>query len=189
MQRKIYLFLKAFCLFTIYSNSISAQNQSDTLSWARDLSKKGQFEAAVQLLVPFVKTHPNDVNAPWVLGQNYLWMGQLPLAKKFYKKAVALNPDNDYLCIDYARALLEMGEAQECVKTLVAFERKGKIYSDAKYLKAKAFYWQGDYVRALKAMVWLGLIAFFDSQKGSKWANFVAFGLCVQLCGFKGKCF
>ncbi|MEO0043675.1 MAG: hypothetical protein RL329_3123, partial [Bacteroidota bacterium] len=151
MQRKIYLLGKAFCLFILFSNPISAQNQSDTLSLARDLSQKGQFEEAIQLLTSLLHTHPNDVNVLWVLGQNHLWKGQLPLAKKFYKKALSLTPDNDYLCIDYARALLEMGEVATCVKILGVLERRGKVYADAKYLKAKALYWQGDYGNALKA--------------------------------------
>jgi tetratricopeptide (TPR) repeat protein len=146
---------KNFCfgflfLLFIVPGAIAAQEQTsaDTFQIARQLRTKGHYAKAVKLLYAYNKNHPKDANALWLLAQTEYWTGHLAICKKHYSQASILKPNDDYLQLDYGKALANMGEWKQSLAVLQKLESRGKHYSDEQVTKAIILYGQGDYKRA-----------------------------------------
>ncbi len=129
---------------------VSAQARPDTLQIAKQLRDKGKYKKATSILKAYCAHYPKDINALWLYAQTEFWMRHFHLSQKLYEQAVRLQPDKDYLTLDYAHALLDMGDWKKADKVLKNLEKRGKTYSDQLQMRARISYYNGDYDRAKK---------------------------------------
>lgn len=126
----------------------TAQVQTDTITLAKQLREQGHLRRSSALLQAHSHRYPKDINAIWLYAQNEYWRGHFTRAKKAYKAAVKLQPNKDYLLIDYARSLTEMGDLKPAEKQLDHLSQPARSYSDALYLRARIAYARGEYAKA-----------------------------------------
>jgi tetratricopeptide (TPR) repeat protein len=147
-QKTIALAIMACIFFVIDPSTARSQTavSKDTFAIVRQLRSQSQYINAIQVLSAYQAAHPKDVNALWLLAQTESWLYRYEDAKKHYELAVHLQPKNDYLVLDYAKSLLNMGEWQHAVELVQPLEKKQ--YADVFIIKAKVFYWTGEYAKA-----------------------------------------
>ncbi|HMQ69315.1 MAG TPA: tetratricopeptide repeat protein [Ignavibacteria bacterium] len=158
MRTKIFL-RSVFFIFSLvlYGKPSVSQQTADTLNLVKDLRTQNKYEDASSLLKKYLKNNPSDVNALWLFAQTNFWLGNLKVSDNYYKKALSLDPGNDYLNIDYARTLANTGEWKEAASILDKLKEDGKDYSDADFIMAKILYWKNDFngsEKLLKNVLW-----------------------------------
>ena len=111
MRTKPLLIITFFIIsLVLFSKPSVSQHSNDTLSLVKDLRSVNKYEDASSLLKKYLKNNPSDVNALWLFAQTNFWLGNFNESDEYYKKALALDPGNDFLNIDYARTLTNMDE-------------------------------------------------------------------------------
>jgi tetratricopeptide (TPR) repeat protein len=133
----------ALCTQHVY-----AGNHIDTMQLAKKYRAEKKLAKASHVLCVYHKNHPEDVNALWLLAQTEFWRDHYRRSRKLYKQALAMRPGNDYILLDYGKAMLELGDWKTADSVAGKIESKGRKYSDEQLLKAKILYWTGDYTRA-----------------------------------------
>ncbi len=128
-----------------------AQAQSDqqtTLKTANQLIAKKKFRKAHKLLQAYHKNHTADLNSIWLDAQTQLWLNNNAKSDRLYRDALAKHPENDYLRLNYIHSLLEMGSLQKANNMLSDMESAGRDYSDQSVLRARQYYYEGNYKEA-----------------------------------------
>jgi hypothetical protein len=135
-----------FIITLLWYNPVHAQ--TDTLQLAKKLRDKGYYKKACALLQRYHANHPKDIDALWLYAQTEFWYKHPRLSQELYEQALVLQPDKDYLRLDYAHALLDMGDWKKADKVISPLERQGKTYSDLLLIRATISSYQGDYKHA-----------------------------------------
>ena len=149
MRTKPLLIITFFIIsLVLFSKPSVSQQSNDTLSLVKDLRSVNKYEDASSLLKKYLKNNPSDVNALWLFAQTNFWLGNFNESDEYYKKALALDPENDFLNIDCARTLTNMGEWEKATSILKKLKAGGKDYSDADFIMAKILYWENDFNRS-----------------------------------------
>lgn len=138
------IFLLIAFTFLLCKSSVSQQS-NDTLIIVQNLRAEKKFEDASSLLEAYLKYHPEDVNALWLLAQTNFWLGNFEKSDIYYTKALSIDPGNDFLMLDYAKTLADIGERDRSVSILNKLKEEGKDYSDADVTMAKILYWKNDF--------------------------------------------
>ncbi len=165
MKKQFFTCVLRYVIPIFFTMPLAAQSNVDTLSLAKNLRTQGKWQEAAQLLTIFQQKH-NDVNAIWLLAQTESWLGHYKNSEKYYQKAINLAPNNDFIVIDYAKALLEMGNLEKSLRLLERMEQYEKKYSAAFFLKSKILYWKGDYPKAWQA---IGKSVALDANNPEAW--------------------
>jgi hypothetical protein len=122
--------------------------QTDTLSLAKKMRDGGKIKEAWQLLSGYRKTHPNDLNANWLAAQTAFWMHHFKDSREIYETAMAANPKNYYLKLDYGKVLGDMGAFEQSSGLLHTYLKFDSTNTDALTTLAKITYWEGDFNQA-----------------------------------------
>jgi len=137
-------------LILLAANPLCGQVAPDTLVLARNLKAQGKLRYASNLLHTWCATHPSQADALWLYAQTEFWRKNFSRSRHLYRQAIALQPENLYLRLDYADALLNMGRFAQADALLRGLKRTERQDPYAKYLEAKRLFWSGDLGRARK---------------------------------------
>jgi Tfp pilus assembly protein PilF len=132
----------------IGTGCVSARAKQDTLQIVSHLRDQGKYKKAAALLQVYHAHYPKDINALWLYAQMEFWMKHFRMSQRLYEQAILLQPDKDYLLLDYAHSLLGMGEWKKADKVIKDLENRGRSYSDQLLSRATISYYKGDYDRA-----------------------------------------
>jgi len=135
--------------------TLSAQTSApaDTLAETRRLRDAGQFEAAARLIVPFVRAHPDSSGVAWLAAQTLYWAGRPAEARPLYEMALDRDPANVELRLDFARFLIETGDASRARDVLEIALDDPSGRPRALSLLGKLAYWNGDLRRARRLFI------------------------------------
>lgn len=126
---------------------VMAQNE---IEQAKQFRLHNQYESAVDVLQKYLEKYPADVNALWLMAQTQAWLGHTNMALDFYNKAIEIPPVSDYLNLDYARYLQDLGLRKKAIERIQAMDALGKTYTSGLYIEAREWYWQGRLKEARK---------------------------------------
>jgi choline-sulfatase len=91
------------------------------ITTARDISKDdGAFEEVVAMLDDVVREDPKVIDAWFMLGNMYVKVGRQQEAIAYFKRALALKPDDEMAVVNLANAYRQLGRDDEA---LVGFRR------------------------------------------------------------------
>jgi len=149
MHKRLGLWIGCF-LVLLTANPLCGQVAPDTLVLVRNLKSQGKLRHASKLLNTWCATHPPQADALWLYAQTEFWRKNFSRSRHLYRQAIALQPENLYLRLDYADALLDMGHFAKSDALLQGLSRSERKDPYAKYLEAKRLYWSGDLGSARK---------------------------------------
>lgn len=109
--------------------------------------RHGLLDKSYEILTALLGKHPEDADALYLLGQNYMLQQRYPEAEPLLSKSVAADPDFDAARFNYAKSLLASRPraAVEQLDILLAKDAANPLYRD---LKAIAFSTLGDHAAA-----------------------------------------
>jgi tetratricopeptide (TPR) repeat protein len=122
---------------------LNAQSNPDTLTLAKSLRDKGLLTNSIDLLNHYVRNNPNDLNGKWLLAQATFYAKDFKKSKRLYNEAIALDPSNKVLRLDYAKTLTEMGETVEAEALLNEIVQQEPGNAEAWYTLARITWWGG----------------------------------------------
>jgi tetratricopeptide (TPR) repeat protein len=137
-------------LILLAGNSVFGQSAPDTLTLARNLKAQGQLRDASGLLKIWCAAHPSQPDALWLYAQTEFWRKNFNKSRHLYRQAVALQPDNLYLRLDYAETLLSMGRYAQAGALLQDLSPQEQQDPYSKYVEARRLFWTGDLAAARK---------------------------------------
>lgn len=117
----------------------------DTFKVAQSYVAKKKFRKAEKLYNAYHRNHPKDLNSIWLQAQTQLWLNNYTKSDTLYKRAIKMQPKNDYLKLNYIHSLLDMGKTGQAGSMITDMEMAGSEYSDLSILRAKLNYYQGNY--------------------------------------------
>lgn len=131
-------------LFLVFSSLLAGQNTLDTIALARHFKSEGKLRSAAHLLDNWRRAHPFDVDVLWLYAQNEYWRKNFKRSRRLYREALALQPDNLYLRLDFTENLLNMEQYNKANGMLAAMSWSEKQDPYAQFIRAKRLYWLGD---------------------------------------------
>ncbi len=120
----------------------------DTLALARQAIKNGEFKSAINLLNRYEKNHPKDSNAKDLLAHAYYWSGDLILAQKTFKDAIAAHPEQPNLKLGYARFLFEIKVFKKAQSLFLQYLKSDPLNIEALLNLGYIHFWQEEYKTA-----------------------------------------
>jgi len=120
-----------------------AQQHKDTLQWCKQLKEAGNIKDSYSLLKDYLHHQPKDFNALWFTAKLAYWNYEIEPAEQFYQSAIALQPKNLYLKLDYSMMLVEIAKFEGAIPLLKEYLKYDSLSKDAQIYLAKAYYWQG----------------------------------------------
>ncbi len=141
LQLRNLFFLGSF----IISLNLHGQYDSETLERARAYHDEGKLRSASLLLEELRATGDLPADVLWLYAQNTYWRKQFNKSEQLYLDAIALDPGNFYLKLDYVDALLNMGrfaKAREALNRFTAAEQGDHL---TQFYRAKLHFWTGDF--------------------------------------------
>ncbi|HUU56978.1 MAG TPA: DUF2723 domain-containing protein [bacterium] len=112
------------------------------------LAARGIFLPQEELFVSYIRLAPDDVNGYQNLGSIYLVTGRADEAVAYYRRALALAPENATLRGRLARALLAAGRVDEAAEAAAGLEGGA---AEGEYIQAVIFRERGELDKALAA--------------------------------------
>lgn len=132
--------------------SARAQASGDTLARAAALRDAKDFAGAVALLEGWTRDHSADAGSIWMLAQTLYWMHRNDDAIASYDRALALEPDDRALRLDYGRVLVELRRHRTALAVLEPLRQRDDGWAvEADYLVGLSDYWRGDLSAAADA--------------------------------------
>ena len=104
---------------------------------------RGEFSEAVQVLRAHVAVAPADGEAARLLAETLYWLGDVAAARQAYDAAIARFPQDTLVRLQYARMLVETGDAPAARPLLLAI-RDSASGAGAESLLGTITYWDGD---------------------------------------------
>ncbi len=144
------LLLSPSALFAQSAKNRSAQ--ADTFKIANRLIAHKKFRKAGKVLKKYHTAHPTDLNSVWLEAQARLYANDYKQSYQLYQSAIKLQPNNDYLKLDYIHSLADMGKTSIAENALHVLENNGTDYSDISLLHARLYYYNGDNEKAAAYM-------------------------------------
>jgi Tfp pilus assembly protein PilF len=141
-----FCFLAGMLLSSVHTSAQAKKTApaNDTLSIAHKLISQKKYRKANRLLRTYRQHHPKDANASWIQAQAYLWLSNHRQSGINYQRALTLQPDNDYLRLNYISGLLDMNRFHAADSMLSGMEAGSSSYSDIYMLRARQKFWTGD---------------------------------------------
>lgn len=91
------------------------------------LKERGQFAEAVAILLPLVKSNPDDRILNGLLATMYYEMNNHILSAKYFKIGTRLNPNAELPSISLFHSLMYLGKTQAALKELIRFTSANKF--------------------------------------------------------------
>lgn len=124
------------------------QSKSEIVSDAKKLLNKNEFEAAENLLETNYNGNSEDLEFNWLYAYTAHKNKHEKLAKRLYKKAISIAPENMDLKLEYIRALFESGNLREIQPIIDVLKNSSVDQSEVLLLEAKTNYWLGKFDKA-----------------------------------------
>lgn len=124
----------------------------DTIAEARRMRDGGEFASAADLLAPYAFAHPDVPGAAWLAAQTLYWAKRPTRARPLYELALARDPDNLELRVEYARFLAETGERRAARDVLRPAVDDRSTRARALALLGTVAYWDGDLTTARRTL-------------------------------------
>ncbi len=104
----------------------------------------GDLPGAAELLRPYVRRHPEELEAARLLAQILYWIKDFPGARQLYEETLALHPNDVPLRLQYGRMLLETVDAARLGEVVTPLLDVPAARGQAQALLGTSAYWQGD---------------------------------------------
>jgi tetratricopeptide (TPR) repeat protein len=124
------------------------QGNNQVVERAEQLRNVHDFPAAVQLLEPYVASHPEDAHAARLLAQTWYWLGNVAAAERAYEQALSLHPNDVRTRLDFARLLVETTQVQRARAQLMPLASARPVIAEVSTLLGTIAYWAGDLTTA-----------------------------------------
>jgi Tfp pilus assembly protein PilF len=148
----LFLLITGQCFPAFGQVKSNKKPQTDTFKIVNNLIAKKKFRKADNTLKKYRSAHPKDINAIWLQAQTKLYLNNNNQSDYLYQSAIKLQPDNDYLKLDYIHSSADMGRTEQAENLLSILENTGKDYSEMALLHARIHYYNGDYKQAAAYM-------------------------------------
>ncbi|MHC1706498.1 MAG: tetratricopeptide repeat protein [Bacteroidales bacterium] len=151
MKYIIYIYIAVIFILFIPEAAVS-QGSNDTLEMAKKLRDEGNIAGSMQLLTRYSKTHSQDLNTLWLLGNTAYISGNFRQSAETYHKAVQLFPENYILKLDFAKILTSLGKLSEAEIILKQCLLNDKVNIEAGIYLALVYSWQVRYTEAIAVL-------------------------------------
>ena len=138
IRKKLWL---SFVFLIFISFSLQAQNQEDTIGTCKKLINSGKTAEAYSLLKVYTSRHPKDFSTVWYTARIAAWNWDTKNAKQYYEQAIALQPKDFYIKLEYGKMLVDVGQYEKAFDYLndyISFD--GKSLEAQLYLITAYFY-------------------------------------------------
>ncbi len=125
------------------------QKSPDTLALAKDLMSMGKMSDASSLLESWLQANPPDAGILWLHARNEFWRKKFGKSLQLYRQALALEPANLYMRLDYAETALQSGRYAQADSILNNLPKDDRGDPYAQSIRAKYHFWTGDFNQAL----------------------------------------
>lgn len=139
MLRKL-LILTILISFSTFSTLLA---QNSILEKSDELIKKGQVEAAYQLLQKYAYTNSKNVDYVWKIAKLAYWNSDIDASKTYYNTALKLDRNNFNIKLDYAKMLFDLGDYRESIELLDQYLLHDNTAVDIHFLLIKANFYDG----------------------------------------------
>ncbi len=149
-------FLLLFGLVLLFGALLSGQSAPDTIALIRQLKEKGKAREASRLLEAWCDARPPHAETLWLYAQVEYSGKKFNRSESLYREAIALQPDNFYLRLDFVETLLNMGRFGKAKAAMAELPKGKNSDAHALFVQAKYHYWTGDFKKAerLAATSW-----------------------------------
>jgi tetratricopeptide (TPR) repeat protein len=137
---------RALVVLLLLTRTAGAQ-QAAGVSEALARRDRGDLPGAIGILRARVQEAPDDATARRLLAQTLYWNQEFAAAREHYERGVALHAGDHQLRIEYARMLVETGDApraRSVLEPVLASPRAAAAHT----LLGTLEYWRGDWTRA-----------------------------------------
>lgn len=150
LRRPLLLLAAALALADAVAPAPASGQARHPLEEARSLREAGQTRAAAEVVRRYLSGEPGDAGARWLLAQLLRSLGDSPAAHAEYERALALTPDDRWLRLDYAGALLESGDLARASEVALPVTTSDDPHAraEAETILGTAAYWRGDLLSA-----------------------------------------
>jgi len=115
------------------------------ITTARDISKdEGAFDEVVEMLEQVVREDPKVIDGWFMLGNMYAKVGRPREAIDFFKRALALKPDDEMAVVNLANAYRQLGRDDEALVGFKRFLELDPKNSQVRYAVAEILLDRGD---------------------------------------------
>ena len=123
-----------------------AQSDSEIhpVAEASRLRDARDFRAAIAVLREHLRAHPYDGDAIRMLAQTLYWTGEVGEAEATYEAALAQQPDDTRLRLDFARMLSETRRGPRARALLTPLRDDQAAAAEAESLLGTVAYWEGN---------------------------------------------
>lgn len=128
------------------------QNSSEIISDANKLLGENEYGLAENLLETNYLDSSSDLEFVWLYAYTAHKNKHEKLAKKLYKKAISISPENMELKLEYTRTLYESGNLKEIQKLIDELKKSTVDQSEVLLLEAKTNYWKGKFSKANESL-------------------------------------
>ena len=108
----------AVVFFMCLPSVVHAASSEDYLKEAQDFAKKGDINAAIIQLKNALQKDPKNIKARFLLGKNYLTLGDGASAEKELSRAQRLGMARQQMVVPLGRAILLQGRADDVLKEI-----------------------------------------------------------------------
>jgi arylsulfatase A-like enzyme/Tfp pilus assembly protein PilF len=123
------------------------------ISEARDISKdEGSFDKVVGILQGILKQDPNVIDAWFMLGNVHAAHGKPRQAIEYFKKALALKPDDEMAVVNMANAYRAAGQDEEALVGYRRFLQLDPNNAQVRYEMAQILIDRAEYDEAASAL-------------------------------------
>lgn len=139
----------------VTGNYINAQVNSDTLKLVYADMAAQQFVKADGIVQHYLRNHPDQPEALKLHAQLLTYSGQLGKAEAMYRRLIKLNNQDINRYCDFAEFLMDEGRYHEALNQLQKAVKVNASAARPRYLRAKAYYWEGNKVKAKGELIQL----------------------------------
>ncbi|MBS1589169.1 MAG: tetratricopeptide repeat protein [Bacteroidetes bacterium] len=150
MKRYLYFIFFFLSLhFGTYSNNLYGQTVLEILSESQHLVTQKKIKTAYSKIKPFALKHPESFDLQQYAAQLAYWNWDISAAKKFFRQAIVLHPDELSTGRDYAKMLVALGEYTQAIPLLKQYLQTDPMNEEAVLYYIKALYYKGDLSKAI----------------------------------------
>ena len=157
MRRPIRLVTVALALLAPVLGAQQTEAPKDTIAEARRLRDAGAYAAAAGLLAPYVSAHPEDPGTARMAALMSYWSKDVASARATYETVLGNHPDDADVRLEFARFLVDLGQASRARQVIVPVAENGDrdlpATRQAITLLATLDYWRGDFSSARRAFI------------------------------------
>jgi hypothetical protein len=145
-MRLFYVFL------LLISYTAQAQNQIDTIGTCKKLINTGKTAEAYALLKVYTSRHPRDFSTVWYTARIAAWNWDTKNSKQYYEQAIALQPKDHYIKLEYGKMLVDVGQYDEALDYLNDYISFDHNSLEAQLYLITAYFYKGNTDLALETI-------------------------------------